>query len=91
MLYRIHLCLSFFAVIAMSGCTGSEVVPDNATQTGAVTGALAGSVIGYNTAGHHRGRGAAVGAVAGAAAGALIGNAIDENTPPPEETSGWHE
>jgi uncharacterized protein YcfJ len=52
---------------------------------------LTGAVIGYNTKGHHRGERAAIGAVAGAATGALIGNAIDENNPPPEDTSGWHE
>ncbi len=33
----------------LSGCTGTEARPNNATQTGAVTGALAGSVIGYNS------------------------------------------
>jgi len=91
MVYQKELYLSFFAAILISGCTGSEVVPNNATQTGAVTGAIAGSVIGYNTKGHHRGQRAAIGAVAGAATGALIGNAIDSNTPPQEDTSGWHE
>jgi uncharacterized protein YcfJ len=86
-----YTVLSLFAILALNGCTGSEVMPNNATQTGAVTGAVAGSVIGYNSKGHHRGQRAAIGAVAGAATGALIGNAIDENNPPPEDTSGWHE
>ncbi len=85
------LYLYLITATFISGCTGNEVMPSNATQTGAVTGAIAGSVIGYNTKGHHRGQRAAIGAVAGAATGALIGNAIDNSNPPPEDTSGWHE
>ncbi|MCF6205961.1 MAG: glycine zipper domain-containing protein [Sulfurovum sp.] len=74
----------------MNGCTGNEVVPNNATQTGVVTGALAGSIIGYN-AGDHSGKDAALGAIAGAAAGGLIGNAVDQSNPEPVNTGGWHE
>jgi uncharacterized protein YcfJ len=77
-------------VLVLSGCTGTEAVPNNATQTGVVTGAVAGSVIGYN-AGSHRGSDAVLGAVAGAAVGGLIGNAVDENNPEPVNTGGWHE
>jgi len=87
---RKSLILSALSLAALTGCTGNEAVPNNATQTGVVAGALAGSVIGYNS-GHHRGTNAALGAVAGAAAGGLIGNAIDSNNPPPQNTGGWHE
>jgi len=80
-----------FISLLLNGCTGEEVIPDNATQTGAVTGALAGSVIGYNTKGHHKGERAVIGGLLGAATGAAIGNAIDDNNPPPADTSGWHE
>ncbi len=82
--------LSIAIIFLISGCTGNEAVPANATQTGIATGAIAGSVIGYNS-GHHRGTNAALGAVAGAAVGGLIGNAVDNNNPQPVETSGWHE
>ncbi len=82
--------VSAFIIALLTGCTGNEAVPNNATQTGIVTGAVAGSVIGYNS-GHHRGTNAALGAVAGAAAGGLIGNAVDSNNPPPQNTGGWHE
>ncbi len=77
--------------ILVNGCTGNEVVPNNATQTGAVTGAVAGAVVGYNTKGHHKGERAALGALAGAALGGLVGDAVDENNPQPVETGGWHE
>lgn len=92
MVYKIFksLILPALSIAAITGCTGNEAVPNNATQTGIVTGALAGSVIGYNS-GHHHGTNAALGAVAGAAAGGLIGNAIDSNNPPPQDTGGWHE
>jgi len=76
------------SIALLSGCTGTEAVPSNATQTGAVTGAIAGSVIGYNTS-HHRGRGAVVGGLIGAAVGAGVGNAIDNQNPEPEQTGGW--
>lgn len=72
----------------LNGCTGSEVMPNNATQTGAVTGALAGSVIGYNS-GSHRGRNAAVGALVGTALGAGIGSVVDDQNQVPAQTGGW--
>lgn len=73
----------------LSGCTGSEAVPNNATQTGVVTGAIAGSVIGYNTQGHDKGKRAAIGGLLGAATGAAIGSAIDSSTAQPAQTGGW--
>ncbi len=82
--------LSATVILLLSGCTGNEAVPANATQTGIATGAIAGSVIGYNS-GHHRGTNAALGALAGAAVGGLVGNAVDESNPEPVETGGWHE
>jgi len=82
--------LPICTAMLLTGCTGTEAVPDNATQTGAVTGALAGSVIGYN-AGDHSGTDAVLGAVAGAAVGGLIGNAVDKNNPDQINTGGWHE
>jgi len=89
--YKLHIVASMLILLMLNGCTGNEVVPDNATQTGAAVGALTGAVIGYNTKGHHKGERAAIGAVAGAATGALIGNAIDESQPQEIETGGWHE
>jgi len=77
------------SIALLSGCTGQEAMPSNATQTGAVTGAVAGSVIGYNTKGHNKGERAVIGGLVGAAAGAAIGNAIDEQNPEPQETGGW--
>jgi uncharacterized protein YcfJ len=71
-----------------TGCTGEELKPTNATQTGAAVGAVTGAVIGYNS-GHHHGRNAAVGALAGAAAGAAIGNAADESNRQPVNSGGW--
>jgi uncharacterized protein YcfJ len=85
------LTFTFLATLLIAGCTGNEVVPNNATQTGAVTGALAGAAIGYNTGHHHRGTNAAIGAALGAATGAAIGNMVDENNPEPVNTGGWHE
>ena len=79
------------AALLLNGCTGNELTPNNATQTGAVTGALAGAVIGYNTKGHHKGQRAVLGGIVGAAAGAAVGNAVDSNNPPPANTGGWHE
>ncbi len=76
-------------MIGLSGCTGQEAVPSNATQTGAVTGALAGSVIGYNTKGDNQGQRAVIGGLLGAAAGGAIGHAIDNQNPEPVETGGW--
>jgi uncharacterized protein YcfJ len=73
----------------LTGCTGQEAAPSNATQTGAVTGALAGAVIGYNS-GSHSGTNAAVGAALGALAGGAIGNAVDNNNEPEYvEPGGW--
>ena len=77
------------SIVMLSGCTGTEAVPSNTTQTGAVTGALAGSVIGYNTKGHNRGQRALVGGLLGAAMGAGVGNAIDSQNPEPQQTGGW--
>ena len=77
------------SAILLSGCTGTEAVPSNATQTGAVTGAIAGSVIGYNTKGHHKGQRAVVGGLLGAAVGAGVGSAIDNQNPEPVQTGGW--
>ncbi len=82
------MIISSVSIALLNGCTGSEAVPNNATQTGALTGALAGSVIGYNS-GSHSGRNAAVGGLLGAVAGAGIGNAIDNQNPEPEQTGGW--
>ncbi|OYZ23286.1 MAG: hypothetical protein B7Y23_10285 [Sulfurovum sp. 16-42-52] len=47
--------LGTFGIMLLNGCTGTEAMPSNATQTGALTGAVAGSVIGYNTKGHNSG------------------------------------
>ena len=82
------MLISATGIALLNGCTGSEVVPNNATQTGAATGALAGAVIGYNS-GSHSGRNAAVGALLGAAVGAGVGSAIDSNNQEPIETGGW--
>lgn len=90
-MYRTILKLLFLSgtsIALLSGCTGEEVKPNNATQTGAATGALAGAVIGYNT-GHGGGANAAVGALIGAGLGGAIGNAVDQNNPEPIETGGW--
>ncbi|UPT77540.1 YMGG-like glycine zipper-containing protein [Sulfurovum sp. XGS-02] len=76
------------SMILLNGCTGSEVTPNNATQTGAATGAVAGAVIGYNT-GSGGGKNAAVGALIGTALGAGIGSAVDSQNPEPVETGGW--
>ena len=89
MKYLPHL-FTLVIVIALTGCTGNEVLPANATQAGATTGAVAGAVIGYNTKGHHKGRRAVIGALLGAGAGAALGNAVDSNNPPPQNTGGWH-
>jgi len=81
--------LTSSAMIALlNGCTGSEVTPNNATQTGAVTGALAGSAIGYNT-GSHSGRNAVIGGLLGAAVGGGIGNAVDNNNQEQQPSGGW--
>lgn len=82
------LILSSATVALLSGCTGNELAPNNATQTGAVTGALAGSVIGYNT-GHGGGTNAVIGGLLGAAVGAGIGNAVDDSNAQPAQTGGW--
>jgi hypothetical protein len=82
------ILISSTSIALLTGCTGQEVAPSNATQTGAVTGALAGAVIGYNS-GSHSGRNAVVGATLGALAGGAIGNAVDNNNPEPVETGGW--
>jgi len=83
------LVASSASIAILSGCTGTEAMPSNATQTGAVTGALAGSVIGYNTKGHNRGQRALVGGLIGTAVGTGVGNAIDNQNPEPEQTGGW--
>ena len=86
----VHItALSVAAVWILNGCTGTEAVPNNATQTGAATGAVAGAVIGYNASGHNRGTHAAVGAAAGALLGGAIGNAVDKQNPQSTEDGGW--
>lgn len=82
------LFTSSITIALLSACTGTEAMPSNATQTGAVTGALAGSVIGYNS-GSHSGKNAAVGALIGTAAGAGLGHVIDNQNPEPQQTGGW--
>ena len=83
------LVASSASIAILSGCTGTEAMPSNATQTGAVTGALAGSVIGYNTSNRNRGRNTVIGGLIGTAVGAGVGNAIDNQNPEPEQTGGW--
>lgn len=86
----LQFCLiSSAGMIILNGCTGSEIMPNNATQTGAVTGALAGSVIGYNTKGNNPGQRALVGGLLGAGVGAGVGYAIDSQNPEAEQTGGW--
>jgi hypothetical protein len=80
---------SIIGIAFLSGCTGSEVSPGNATQAGAATGALTGAVIGYNTKGHHKGTRMALGAALGAAIGGGAGYAIDENNPRQTDNGGW--
>ena len=75
-------------VALLTGCTGQEVAPNNATQTGAATGALAGAVIGYNS-GSNSGTNTAVGAALGALAGGAIGSAVDSNNPEQVNSGGW--
>ena len=87
---KVVIILSAVAsVIVLSGCTGSEAMPSNATQTGAVTGAIAGSVIGYNTKGSNSGQRAVIGGLLGAAVGGGVGYAIDGQNPEPTNTGGW--
>ncbi|MDY0402817.1 YMGG-like glycine zipper-containing protein [Sulfurovum sp.] len=81
--------LSMAAATILSGCTGTEAVPRNATQTGVATGTVAGAIIGYNVSGRHKGRNAVLGAAAGALAGGAIGNAVDNQNPEPVEDGGW--
>jgi len=82
------LFVSAVTVALLNACTGTEAMPSNATQTGAVTGALAGSIIGYNS-GSHSGTNAVVGALIGTAIGAGVGNAVDSQNPEPQPTGGW--
>jgi len=72
----------------LSGCTGQEILPNNATQTGAVTGALAGAIIGGNT-GSGSGSRIATGAALGALAGGGIGYTVDSQNPAPQQSGGW--
>ncbi len=83
------LLVASASIMILNGCTGTEAVPSNATQTGAVTGALAGSVIGYNTKGHNKGQRAVIGGLLGAVVGGGVGNAIDSQNPEPVQTGGW--
>jgi uncharacterized protein YcfJ len=83
-----HFLVLSSSIMILNGCTGSEVAPNNATQTGAATGALAGAVIGYNT-GSGGGGNAAVGALIGTAVGAGLGSAVDNSNPEQVETGGW--
>lgn len=82
------ILISGTSIALLNGCTGSELAPNNATQTGAATGAVAGAVIGYNT-GSGGGGNAAVGALIGTALGAGLGSAVDNSNPEPVETGGW--
>lgn len=82
------LIASGAAIALLNGCTGQEVAPNNATQTGAAVGALTGAVIGYNS-GSHSGTNAAVGAALGALAGGAVGSAVDSNNPEPVQSGGW--
>lgn len=82
------LFVSTLMIVFLNACTGTEAMPSNATQTGAVTGALAGSVIGYNS-GSHSGRNAAVGALIGTAVGAGLGSVVDDQNPEPQQNGGW--
>jgi uncharacterized protein YcfJ len=85
----LHMIFASSATVALlTGCTGQEMAPNNATQTGAATGALAGAVIGYNS-GSHSGTNAAVGAAIGALAGGALGNAVDSNNPEQVQSGGW--
>jgi outer membrane lipoprotein SlyB len=78
------------AIAFLSACTNNTANPNSGAQTGAVVGGLAGAAIGYNNSGHHsRGGSAVVGGLLGAAVGAGIGNAVDNNNPPPQNTGGW--
>jgi uncharacterized protein YcfJ len=79
---------SSVSVALLTGCTGQEVAPNNATQTGAATGALAGAVIGYNS-GSNSGTNAAVGAAIGALAGGALGSAVDSQNEEPVAPGGW--
>ena len=76
------------SIALITGCTGQEATPNNATQTGAATGALAGAVIGYNS-GSHSGTNAAVGAAIGALAGGALGSAVDSQNEEPVAPGGW--
>ena len=76
------------SIALLNGCTGQEVAPNNATQTGAALGALTGAVIGYNS-GSHSGTNAAAGAAIGALAGGALGSAVDSNNPEQVESGGW--
>lgn len=83
-----HFLILGSSIVILTGCTGQEVAPNNATQAGAATGALTGAVIGYNT-GSGGGGNAAVGALIGTAVGAGIGSAVDNSNPEQIETGGW--
>ncbi len=80
---------SSIGIILLSGCTGSEVVPNNATQGGAIAGAIAGAVIGGNTKGHDKSQRVAIGAAVGAAVGGGIGHVVDGQQPVAQQTGGW--
>ena len=82
------ICASSASIALLTGCTGQEVAPSNATQTGAATGALAGAVIGYNS-GSNSGANAAAGALIGAALGGAVGNAVDSQNQEPVPPGGW--
>ena len=85
-----NVLLSTIVMILLSACTNNTANPNSGAQTGAVIGGLTGAAIGYNSSGHHsRGGSAVVGGLLGAAVGAGIGNAVDNNNPPPQNTGGW--
>lgn len=83
--------LGIALTIGLAGCTGTELMPADATQAGAVTGAAVGAAVGYNTRGHHKGRRAVVGGLIGAAAGAAAGQMVDRSRSAPRNSSGWHQ
>jgi uncharacterized protein YcfJ len=82
------LFLSATSLALLTGCTGSQVAPNNATQTGIATGALAGAAIGYGS-GSHSGTNAVAGAAIGATLGGVIGNAVDSNNQSDVPPGGW--
>jgi len=85
-----NLLYSTITIAFLSACTNNSANPNSGAQTGAIIGGLTGAAIGYNSSGHHsKGGSAVVGGLLGAAVGAGIGNAVDNNNPPPQNNGGW--